>query len=155
MIEIESIDRVIFLPSYNLLTTWYVYITESRKKNVRCPEKYSPNSSAKNYQACVVSYWWPAAATAMKQTTWQQEALMKAYMASRSFDNEAGFSAWLYRIACNTLIDHQRKQTTLILDEITGAYCLPRCWKHIIQIKNHKEILIPGGHKPNKDGWID
>ena len=41
-----------------------------------------------------------------------QEALMKAYMASRSFDNEAGFSAWLYRIACNTLIDHQRKQTT-------------------------------------------
>jgi len=40
-----------------------------------------------------------------------QEALMKAYVASRSFDDEAGFSAWLYRIACNTLIDHQRKQT--------------------------------------------
>jgi RNA polymerase sigma-70 factor (ECF subfamily) len=39
-----------------------------------------------------------------------QEALMKAYVASRTFD-EAGFSAWLYRIACNTLIDHQRKQT--------------------------------------------
>lgn len=39
-----------------------------------------------------------------------QEAFMKAYMASRSFDNETGFSAWLYRIACNTLIDHQRKQ---------------------------------------------
>lgn len=43
----------------------------------------------------------------------------------------------------------------LILDETTGAYCLPRCWKHIIQIKDHKEILIPGGHQPNKDGWID
>ena len=43
----------------------------------------------------------------------------------------------------------------LVLDETTGAYCLPRCWKHIIQIKDHKEILIPGGHKPNKDGWID
>ena len=41
-----------------------------------------------------------------------QEALMKAYVASRSFDDEAGFSAWLYRIACNTLIDHQRKLTT-------------------------------------------
>ena len=27
-----------------------------------------------------------------------QEALMKAYVASRSFDDEAGFSAWLYRI---------------------------------------------------------
>ena len=40
-----------------------------------------------------------------------QEALMKAYVASRSFDNDAGFPAWLYRIACNTLIDHQRKQT--------------------------------------------
>lgn len=40
-----------------------------------------------------------------------QEALMKAYVASRSFDDAAGFPAWLYRIACNTLIDHQRKQT--------------------------------------------
>ena len=38
-----------------------------------------------------------------------QEAMMKAYVASRSFDDETGFSAWLYRIACNTLIDHQRK----------------------------------------------
>ena len=43
----------------------------------------------------------------------------------------------------------------LVLDETTGAYCLPRCWKHIIRIKDHKEILIPGGHKPNKDGGID
>ena len=39
-----------------------------------------------------------------------QEALMKAYVASRRFEDEEGFSAWLYRIACNTLIDHQRKQ---------------------------------------------
>lgn len=41
-----------------------------------------------------------------------QEALMKAYVASRNFDDEAGFSGWLYRIACNCLIDHQRKQTS-------------------------------------------
>ena len=41
-----------------------------------------------------------------------QAALMKAYLASRNFEDVAGFSAWLYRIACNTLIDHQRKQTT-------------------------------------------
>jgi RNA polymerase sigma-70 factor (ECF subfamily) len=41
-----------------------------------------------------------------------QEALMKAYVASRTFDDEAGFSAWLYRIACNTLIDHQRRLST-------------------------------------------
>lgn len=39
-----------------------------------------------------------------------QEVLMKAYVASRRFEDEEGFSAWLYRIACNTLIDHQRKQ---------------------------------------------
>ena len=38
-----------------------------------------------------------------------QEALMKAYVASHHFEDEEGFSAWLYRIACNTLIDHQRK----------------------------------------------
>ena len=31
-----------------------------------------------------------------------QEALMKAYVASRRFEDEEGFSAWLYRIACNT-----------------------------------------------------
>ena len=43
----------------------------------------------------------------------------------------------------------------LVLDETTGTYCLPRCWKHIIRIKDHKEYLIPNGHKPNKDGWID
>lgn len=41
-----------------------------------------------------------------------QEALMKAYMASAAFDDEAGFPAWIYRIACNCLIDHQRKLTT-------------------------------------------
>ena len=39
-----------------------------------------------------------------------QEALMKAYVASCRFEDEEGFSAWLYRIACNTLIDHQRKR---------------------------------------------
>ena len=41
-----------------------------------------------------------------------QEALMKAYMASSHFEDEAGFSPWLYRIACNSLTDHQRKQTS-------------------------------------------
>jgi hypothetical protein len=43
----------------------------------------------------------------------------------------------------------------LVLDETTGAYCLPRCWKHIIRIKDHKEYFVPGGHKPNKDGGIN
>ena len=59
-----------------------------------------------------------------------QEALMKAYVASRSFDDEAGFSAWLYRIACNTLIDHQRKQTThgmtIDIDKAQGVVAAAR-----------------------------
>ena len=38
-----------------------------------------------------------------------QEALMKAYVASHRFEDEDGFPAWIYRIACNTLIDHQRR----------------------------------------------
>lgn len=38
-----------------------------------------------------------------------QEALMKAYTASGNFEDESGFSRWLYRIACNCLTDHQRK----------------------------------------------
>lgn len=53
-----------------------------------------------------------------------QEALLKAYEASGTFVDEAGFSKWLYRIACNTLIDHQRKNTnraTLDID-IDAAY---------------------------------
>ena len=56
-----------------------------------------------------------------------QEALMKAYVASRSFDDAAGFPAWLYRIACNTLIDHQRKQTArgTAIDISQGQVCLP------------------------------
>lgn len=50
-----------------------------------------------------------------------QEALLKAYMASRNFEAETDltsastidlrFSAWVYRIACNSLIDRHRKQT--------------------------------------------
>lgn len=43
----------------------------------------------------------------------------------------------------------------LVLDETTGAFCIPRCWKHIIQIKDHKEYLLPGAHEPNKDGWLE
>lgn len=52
-----------------------------------------------------------------------QEALLKAYTASGDFEDESGFSRWLYRIACNCLSDHQRKHqvrgTTL---DIAKAY---------------------------------
>ena len=43
----------------------------------------------------------------------------------------------------------------LVLDETTGAFCIPFDWKHTLRIKDHKAELIPGAHKPNKDGWID
>lgn len=50
-----------------------------------------------------------------------QEALLKAYMASGDFEDESGFSRWLYRIACNCLTDHQRKHqvrgTTLSIEK--------------------------------------
>ena len=52
-----------------------------------------------------------------------QEALMKAYVASGTFGDEAGFSAWIYRIACNCLIDRQRKMTPRGLTiDINQAY---------------------------------
>ena len=38
-----------------------------------------------------------------------QEALLKAYTASGGFEDDGGFSRWIYRIACNCLSDHQRK----------------------------------------------
>ncbi|MBQ6049513.1 MAG: RNA polymerase sigma factor [Bacteroidaceae bacterium] len=40
-----------------------------------------------------------------------QEALLKAYTASAGFEDNGGFSRWLYRIACNCLADHQRKDS--------------------------------------------
>lgn len=52
-----------------------------------------------------------------------QEALMKAYVASATFGDEARFSAWIYRIACNCLIDRQRKQATRgVTLDINQAY---------------------------------
>ena len=51
-----------------------------------------------------------------------QEALLKAYEASGTFVDDAGFSKWLYRIACNTLIDHQRKNVSHAALDIDAAY---------------------------------
>ncbi|MDR1004487.1 MAG: sigma-70 family RNA polymerase sigma factor [Prevotellaceae bacterium] len=43
-----------------------------------------------------------------------QETFLKAYTGLTSFRNLAGFSTWLYRIACNTFYDYLRgrKETT-------------------------------------------
>ena len=52
-----------------------------------------------------------------------QEALLKAYTASGEFEDESGFSRWLYRIACNCLTDHQRKAVSRgITLDIDKAY---------------------------------
>lgn len=42
-----------------------------------------------------------------------QEALIKAYLSSEGFLNADSFNAWIYRIAYNAFLDHQRsrKQT--------------------------------------------
>lgn len=41
-----------------------------------------------------------------------QEALLKAYMALRSYRFQAAFSTWLYRVVRNTFIDHARAKAT-------------------------------------------
>lgn len=41
-----------------------------------------------------------------------QETFMKAFQAKEAFNGEAKFSTWLYRIAVNVVIDHQRKSST-------------------------------------------
>lgn len=38
-----------------------------------------------------------------------QEAFIKAFRAKESFKGQAKFSTWLYRIAVNVTVDHQRK----------------------------------------------
>ena len=39
-----------------------------------------------------------------------QEAFLKAFRRLESFDHRASFYTWLYRIAVNTILDHQRRQ---------------------------------------------
>lgn len=39
-----------------------------------------------------------------------QEAFLKAFRRLESFDHRASFFTWLYRIAVNTILDHQRRQ---------------------------------------------
>ena len=51
-----------------------------------------------------------------------QESLLKAYESSQTFVDEAGFSRWIYRIACNCLVDHQRKNAYRVSLDIDAAY---------------------------------
>lgn len=42
-----------------------------------------------------------------------QEALVKAYLSSSSYQDNGKFTAWLYKIAYNTFLDHQRGRRKL------------------------------------------
>jgi RNA polymerase sigma-70 factor (ECF subfamily) len=50
-----------------------------------------------------------------------QEALIKAYMARDKICDNEKFGAWLYRIAYNTFIDHQRSLRTHACIEEAGT----------------------------------
>ena len=39
-----------------------------------------------------------------------QEALVKAYLSSNRYQDQDNFSAWLYKIAYNTFLDHKKRQ---------------------------------------------
>ncbi|MBU1009309.1 MAG: RNA polymerase sigma factor [Bacteroidetes bacterium] len=53
-----------------------------------------------------------------------QEVFIKAYYALDSFDGRAAFSTWLYRIAINTCLNHQRKagrsKLFVLLDKLSA-----------------------------------
>lgn len=53
-----------------------------------------------------------------------QEVFIKAYYALDSFDGRAAFSTWLYRIAVNTCLNHQRKaghgKLFVLLDKLSA-----------------------------------
>lgn len=38
-----------------------------------------------------------------------QEALVKAYLSSNGYQDQGNFSAWLYKIAYNTFLDHKKR----------------------------------------------
>ena len=41
-----------------------------------------------------------------------QEALVKAYLSSSGYQDEGKFTAWLYKIAYNTFLDHMKLRRT-------------------------------------------
>lgn len=56
-----------------------------------------------------------------------QEVFIKLYGKLHKFDHKYRFTTWLYRMAINTSIDHQRKQTSkneLPLNEIKNLFLL-------------------------------
>ena len=66
-----------------------------------------------------------------------QEALLKAYEASGTFVDDAGFSKWLYRIACNTLIvshaalDIDAAYNVVSSSQTDGAFAYQELYKAI------------------------
>lgn len=91
-----------------------------------------------------------------------QEAFIKAFQAKEGFNGQAKFSTWLYRIAVNVVIDHQRKSCvkkenpaeTLDKGQTSGPASEPdsACQKKAI-----KDILfkaIAGLPEPHKEVYV-
>ena len=74
-----------------------------------------------------------------------QEALLKAYTASADFEDESGFSRWLYRIACNCLSDHQRKDSVR-----AGTLSIEKAYS-IFSFRRH--LRLPG--TVSRHRWLD
>lgn len=77
-----------------------------------------------------------------------QETFIKAFRARQGFSGRSKFSTWLYRIAVNVTLDHQRKSCVRkekIEDEIEPVSNLDQLNKdpdHSCQVKAMKDILF-------------
>lgn len=77
-----------------------------------------------------------------------QEAFLKAFKARQGFNGRSKFSTWLYRIAVNVTLDHQRKSYVhheQISDEIEPSCSSQDLHKdpdHFCQAKAMKDLLF-------------
>lgn len=77
-----------------------------------------------------------------------QEAFIKAFKARHGFNGRSKFSTWLYRIAVNVTLDHQRKSYVRheqISDEIEPSCSSKELHKdpdHFCQVKAMKDLLF-------------
>lgn len=70
-----------------------------------------------------------------------QDTFVKAYVGIAGFRNVSGFSTWLYRIACNVLIDYRRRHK--VSAEITPT------------VENRKGASADGGLKMDLYGGME
>lgn len=63
-----------------------------------------------------------------------QEALIKAYLSSSGYQDKGKFTAWLYKIAYNTFLDHRKSLRTLssidTCQQIAGGSCADKTFQY-------------------------